>query len=280
MTASEWFIRAVKRLEESGDPDARMDARLFLSNALGCELYELGTRLRHALDERALARLEEMLKRREAGEPEQYIEGEAWFMGMRFLVDERALIPRADTEHLCEAALEEITNKTAPTVLDMCTGSGCLAVAIAKKRPDALVAASDISEAALALAAENARQAGVKITFVLSDGFNSIPNRQFDLIVCNPPYLSAQDMLELQREVACEPSLALYGGEDGLDFYRRFATEMKPCLKTDSATLYEIGYGQADEVEAVFRSACPRAQINRLKDYHGIERIIRVRNNA
>lgn len=278
MTIRDWQTSAAKRLETSGDADGAYDVRLFLSAVTKIPLTNLRLEGGRELTAEQLSALESMLVRREAGEPEQYIEGEAWFMGLPFTVDPRALIPRQDTETLCEEALAAIRKMPAPRVLDLCTGSGALAVAIKVNRPDASVTASDISPDALALAESNARRHGTEVAFVLSDGLTDIAG-SFDLIVCNPPYLTQEDMDALMREVRREPSLALYGGEDGLMFYRRFARELKPHLTADAVILFEVGAGQAEDVKRIFTENYPEAEVTSVKDLNGIDRVVRIRRS-
>ena len=240
------------RLRRADIPNARLEARWLLGDAP---------------DEATLA---EWVRRREAGEPLQYVEGFAFFMGRRFRVDERVLIPRPDTEILAERALQYLEALPAPRVLDLCTGSGALAVTIAAQRPDARVVACDISEEALCVARENA--AGLNASFARGDLFAAVEGA-FDVIVCNPPYLTAEDMLSLQREVRYEPALALRGGADGLDFYRRIARELPVRLRR--AAFFEVGAGQARDVAQILRAALPgRCEIAR--DLAGIERVVSI----
>ena len=277
MTVAQWHERAVERLYAAGDPDAKTDASLFLCAVLQTERGRLRFLSDRELTHTETAALETMLARREEGEPEQYVEGAAYFMGLRFNVDSRALIPRFDTEALCEAAIGELKRFQKPRVLDMCTGSGCIAVAIAHFCPEAAVTACDISIDALDLAKRNAALNGVSVEYIQSDGFWAVRNRRFDLIVCNPPYLTRLDMENLQREVKYEPALALYGGEDGLDFYRRFAGEMRFCLAANAAVLFEVGQGQAETVADLFAEAHPNAAIDTIKDLNGVKRAVRMR---
>ena len=190
--------------------------------------------------------LGEMLARRLAGEPLQYILGEWELMGLPFRVDARALIPRQDTETLVEAALGLIKERGYRTVLDLCCGTGCIGISLAALS-GAAVTLADISADALALARENAEKNGVCARVTETNLFSNI-KRSFDLIACNPPYLSDADMAALQREVRFEPALALYGGADGLDFYRRIRTEYAAHLNPGGALLLEVGFGQAAAV--------------------------------
>ena len=240
------------RLRKAGIENARLEARW---------LYE------DAPDEKTLAA---WVKRREAGEPLQYVEGFAYFMGHRFQVDGRVLIPRPDTEILAEAAINYLEKLESPSVLDMCTGSGALAVSIACARRDAIVTAVDISEDALCVARENGEDTAVR--FVKSDLFAEVEGA-FDVIVCNPPYLTSDDMDELQSEVRQEPALALFGGEDGLDFYRRMANELPKRMK--HAAFFEVGMRQAADVKEIMQAAVPgRCEI--FCDLAGIERVVMI----
>lgn len=276
MTVREWQAMAEKRLDASGDADANTDARLFASAVTKIPLANLRLEGGRELTKEQADTLESMLVRRENGEPEQYIEGEAWFMGLPLTVDPRALIPRQDTETLCEEALNAMRGLKMPRVLDLCTGSGALAVAVKVSRPDALVTASDISVDALDLARTNAERHHADIAFIESDGLRAVEG-EFDLIVCNPPYLTKSDMDELMREVRREPALALYGGEDGLDLYRRFAEEMKTHLSAHGTALFEVGAGQAEDVKDLLRKGYPGAEVSSVRDLNGIDRVVKMR---
>ena len=277
MTVREWKKLAWQRLNACGDLDAETDSSLFLCAVLETERSALRFREQEELSAAELKRLDEMLRRRENGEPEQYIEGTAWFMGLPFFADQRALIPRFDTEILCEAAIGELKQREHSRVLDICTGSGCIAVSVAKYCPRASVTGADISPEALEQARQNAARNSVKVEWIQSDGFTTLGNRSFDAVLCNPPYLTKEDLAFLQKEVAYEPLLALYGGPDGLDFYRRFAEEMKNYLAPSAFVLFEVGEGQADEVSRLLSSVYPASQIDTVKDFSGIQRTVRMR---
>lgn len=276
MTISEWQAMAEKRLQVSRDVDAAYDALLFASAVTKIPLSNLRLEGGRELTDDELHKLSSMLARRENGEPEQYIEGEAWFMGLPFNVDSRVLIPRQDTETLCEEALHAIKRTAKPRVLDLCTGSGALAVAVKVNRPDAEVCASDISPDAIDLAKGNAERHSADIAFIESDGMTDVPG-VFDLIMCNPPYLTKEDMDALMREVRHEPALALYGGEDGLVLYRKFASEIAPHLSENGTALFEVGAGQAEDVKCIFKSVYPDAEISSVRDLNGIDRVVKIR---
>lgn len=195
-------------------------------------------------------RLNAVIQRRINGEPLQYILGKWGFMGREFYVNPDCLIPRQDTETLVESALKEILRRNYSEVLDICTGSGCIAIALAAGC-GARVTGTDISEKALAVAAKNAELNNVSLELKKSDLFEAIQG-SYDMITANPPYLTRKEMENLQRELAYEPSDALYGGEDGLDFYRRIAQTYKPHLKQGGMMLLEVGEAQADAVREMF----------------------------
>lgn len=271
MTAREWEKAARARLSRSGSPDPGTDALLLLAGALGVERGSLLFHRDDFLSEEQFTLLEEQLARREGGEPLQYVQGVAYFMGLEFLVDRRVLIPRQDTETLCELALSRI--KPGESVLDLCTGSGALAVTIAR-RGRARVTGADISADALRVARENAARNEASVRWVCGDLFDAVAQEHFDAIVCNPPYLSAADMSSLQAEVRWEPALALAGGMDGLDFYRRIAYSLPGRLKAGGRAFFEVGAGQAAAVREIFAGALPGARVQVQKDLCGVERVV------
>ena len=210
--------------------------------------------------------LRQAVTRRLSGEPLQYILGEWEFMGLPFFVGPGALIPRQDTETLCEAALGWLKTRPGASVLDLCCGTGCIGVSLAKLG-GARAAFADISPEALALAKRNAERNGVGGAFFESDLFADVPGT-YDLIVCNPPYLTAAEMENCQRELTFEPALALYGGADGLDFYRRLAAQWQEHAAPGGRLLMEIGCSQGAAVKALF----PGAAV--LKDICGLDRVV------
>ena len=225
-----------------------------------------------------IAQVKEILRiadERLTGRPLWYIIGDADFCGYKIKVDERVLIPRPETEELVQqvvAAAEE-----GNSILDLCTGSGAIAVAVYKEleknKRKASVTASDISEEALALAKENAEENGADIAFVQSDLFSRIRGR-FDIIVCNPPYIPSGDIAGLQREVRdFEPRLALDGGADGLDYYRRIAEDAGKYLVRGGMLVMEVGLGEAESVVKLFRY-CDYSMV--VKDFNGIDRFVKI----
>lgn len=208
-----------------------------------------------------------LLKERLTGRPLWYCVGDTEFYGYKIKVDERALIPRPETEELVEHALKTLDGTK--TALDLCTGSGAIAVALAKKS-GAKVTASDVSLKALELAEENAAENGAEIEFVKGDLFENLQGRKFDVIVTNPPYIRRADIDKLQREIReFEPALALDGGEDGLEFYRRIAAEAKEHVAMGGYLFAECGEDQAEQIAAMFENA------EIIKDINGKDRIVK-----
>ena len=250
MSVSE-TVRLVKiRLEPVAAEEAAQQAKLLVAAVLGVEPGALTVHTWVEVSDEQIAIIGELLERRVNGEPLQYILGEWSFMGLPFYTDERALIPRQDTELLAETAIRLLQERGYASVLDLCTGSGCVAISIAKLA-NAEVTASDVSADALALARENAELNEVSVTFLESDLFQQVKGK-FDLITCNPPYLTRTDMEQLQTEVTFEPKLALFGGEDGLDVYKRIARDYRKYLNDGGTLLLEIGSTQADSVSNLF----------------------------
>ena len=208
-----------------------------------------------------------------AHKPAQYIIGQADFYGMQLKVDERVLIPRPETEELVELILAE-NPETNLSVLDIGTGSGAIALALAKNRPDWSVTAADISQNALDVANENAKNQNLQIFLKKSDCFTEI-SEKYDIIVSNPPYISREDESEVGLNVLySEPHLALFAAEDGLAIYRRIAEDAKDYLKDGGKIYLEIGYKQGQSVPELFRKHLPEKRVRTLKDQFGQDRMV------
>ena len=261
---------AAARLNAAGVPDPENDARLLLSQITGQPPLALWLDDAHALPEQAAREFEALLLRREAREPLQYILGEAWFMGLCLRCAPGVLIPRFDTEALCREALARMRGEE--RVLDLCTGSGALAIAIAHARPQARVFAGDISPDAIKLARENAARCNVRVDVRPGDLFAPFAGERFDVIVSNPPYIPAGELPGLQAEVQREPALALDGGPDGLVFYRRIAAEAPAHLTPGGWLLLEIGSDQAAAVTALL--ARDFDDISVYGDLNGLDRAV------
>ena len=205
--------------------------------------------------------------------PAQYIIGHAEFFGMQLKVDERVLIPRPETEELVELILTENSDGNLK-VLDIGTGSGAIALALAKNRADWSVIAADISQDALDLASENAKRLDLEITFIKTDCFSEISSK-YDIIVSNPPYISRADEEEVGLNVLhSEPPLALFADEEGLAIYRRIAEESKDYLNDGGKIYLEIGYKQGQSVPALFMENLPEKRVRKLKDQFGQDRMV------
>lgn len=270
MTYWEWQKNAAYLLTAAGIEDAETEARLLVMQVGKMDgLMAYFDRKNQPVSEGERALLDEMLEKRQSHVPLQYLFGEQEFYGLPFFVDESVLIPRPETELLLEAVLKESEGKR---VLDLCTGSGCLAIGTAKLGKPAFVAASDLSEAALDTAKRNAKRNDVSITFFQGDLFENVIG-SYDIIVSNPPYIKKEDMRQLMPEVReHEPMMALCGGEDGLDFYRRIATEAKPFLKEGGRLMMEIGYDQGEALLQLL-TAQGYHEVEIRKDYAGLDRM-------
>ena len=271
MTIRQTLAAAARRLEAAGVPDAQYDAQAMLAHVLGEDMLGMRIEGGREVSAEAFARYEAMLSRRAVREPMQYILGETSFMGLDFRVAPGVLIPRQDTEILCEEALRRL-GITGERVLDIGTGSGALAIAIALFAVTAQVTAVDVSDQALDLAQQNAQRLGANVRFLKSDCFDAVAQERFDMIVSNPPYISGEEMKTLMPEVRMEPELALYGGEDGLTFYRRITREAGRHLTPGGWLLFEIGWQQKDAVEALMREHV--GEPFALRDYGGNWRVV------
>ncbi|MBQ3080056.1 MAG: peptide chain release factor N(5)-glutamine methyltransferase [Clostridia bacterium] len=279
MLVRQWIQKAQEQLRLASCPDADWDAKLLVSGVYDISPGVLFQKLDTELDGETEAKLNGRLMRRIQGEPLQYIEEKAYFMGLEFFVDRRVLIPRQDTETLAEKAVELIKGREEKSVLDLCTGSGAIAVAIAKYCKNARVTATDISSDALEAAKENALKNHADIEFLLGDGFQPTKDRVFDVITCNPPYLTKEDMLNLQREVKMEPALALFGGNDGLQIYRDFSKSLIRHMKNRGYALFEVGEGQAEDVIDIITRDAEYGEKGIIKDLNGIQRVVWVRRS-
>lgn len=266
-TVNRILCQTADELRPVAHEEAEIEARELVMHSLGIESRaELATSVNKEINTEQYAKLREYILRRRTGEPLQYILGFWEFMGLRFKTDARALIPRQDTETLCEEAIALIKRRGYKTCLDLCAGSGCIGISIANIC-GTKVTLADISEAALSLCRENAEANGVDVRTIKTDMFAEVTDK-YDIIVCNPPYLTGDDMASLQRELTFEPANALYGGEDGLDFYRRIARDYAQRLNEGGALALEVGIHQAKEVAKMLGGA------RIVKDVCGIERAV------
>lgn len=271
------------RLEEAGCPDADFDAR---------ELFRLAAGRDPHLSDQPLSpeeagRLEQAAARREGREPLQYICGRWPFLNFELAVGPGVLCPRADTEVVAEAAVQQLEGVQNPRVLDLCAGTGCLGLGVKALRPDAAVTCLEKSPEALVYLRENARTAlaglpGQKkpaVQVVEGDLFTwwqTLPAGELDLIVSNPPYLTTGEMADLQPETAREPAMALAAGADGLDFYRVLAEHYRAALRPGGALVLEIGWQQRQAVTGLL-AAAGWTGIQCRQDYGGNDRCILAR---
>lgn len=217
-------------------------------------------------------RLNEAVSRRIIGEPLQYILGEWEFYGITLKTDSRALIPRADTETLVDTALDFLKSKDNAEIIDLCSGTGCIALAIAKHTGFAVTALEKFKDA-YTLLCENIKLCNLPVNAVCGDLFDGHCGKKYDLIVTNPPYIKAADIIGLQKEVGFEPKTALDGGADGLDFYRAIAELWAPSLNGGGMLAVEIGVDQHFDVKALFEAAGLKS-ITFYKDLSGIIRVV------
>ncbi len=257
--------------------EPRLGAELMLAEVLNCKRIELYVQFERILtaDERSTYR--EMVKRRSTHEPVQYILGETEFMGLPFRVDKSVLIPRPETELLVDCVIEHNKDKrlSAPAILDIGTGSGCIAVSLAHMLTEASVTALDKSSDAIQTARKNAEANVVTVDFVHADAFHwaAKSQQQFDIIVSNPPYVAEREWDDVMPDVRqFEPKEALLAGQDGLDFYRAFAPLAGKLLKQQGAVFLETGYDQAAGVADMMTNAGFRTSIR--QDLNGIDRVV------
>ena len=307
MTYRELRNKGVEMLEAADVPDADYDAGVLLCEASGLDQAALFMRLSAEAEEGLAVRYMEMVRDRAGRKPLQHILGTAWFMGLPFLVCRDVLCPRQDTEVLAEAALAEAESQRKPymeqtaymgqkaymeqtaymgqkaymeqtgkKVLDLCTGSGCLAVSLAVLGRFDTVVATDLSEAALAVARKNAAANGSVIDFRQGDLFTPVGDDElFDIIVCNPPYIPSGELKDLMPEVRDhEPAVALDGGNDGLAFYRRLALGLWRHLAPGGAFFLECGAGQSGEVIGLLMEAGRYEGLHVTRDLAGHDRVV------
>lgn len=273
MNINEWQRHAASILAASGCPDPEIDARWMAEDVLGMTRAEMKFEGEREVRSAQLQTLGDMLARRAAGEPVQYILQSADFMGLKFYVDRRVLIPRQDTETLVETALVDIARRPA-AVLDLCTGSGCVGLSLKSLAPRAEVTLTDISRDALDVAKKNAQALSLDVALRPGDLYRAVGRERFDFIVSNPPYIPHGDLADLQREVRHEPMLALDGGRDGLDLYRRIAEEADRHLNPGGAVYLEVGIGQATAVLSLLKMNLNCAACGTTKDLNGIDRVV------
>ena len=275
MTPRQLLLKATKQFIDAGVPDPETDSALLLSYL--CHRHPLSLRLdaETVLDPVIINRFNELAERRSAREPLQYITNQAYFFGRMFYVDSRVLIPRPETELLCSLALA-LPFTGEESILDLCCGSGCIVLTIKAQRPSHPVTLSDISADALSVANLNAEALHLNVTLHQGDLTEGLPEESFHLVVSNPPYIPTAECPHLQKEVCSEPSIALDGGADGMDFYRRIIPGAWHVLDNNGFLLMELGINESSRVRAMLENG-GFSGIEIKKDLNGIDRIILAR---
>jgi len=263
------------------------EAEVLFTEVLQCDRAALYVNRNSFLNQDSLGVIASVLRKRIGGQPLHYILGKSEFLGLEFKVAQAVLIPRPETEILVEAALAQGVRVSGCQgsglhILDMGTGSGCIAVSLAKLLPCAQVTAVDISSEALEIAKENARMHTVAIRFIRSDLFSSyqLPVTSYDIIVSNPPYIPSAEITYLSPEVKSEPALALDGGEDGLKFYRAIIERAPGFLRKNGFLIIEMGFGQKDAIVDIFDKHAAFTVKEIVRDYSDIERVVVAQKNA
>jgi release factor glutamine methyltransferase len=275
MTLKEAFDSALRHLEEADTPSPRLSAELLLMFTLDCDRAYLFAHPERELTENEAERYEDATARRCHGEPAQYITGHQEFYGRDFLVSPAVLIPRPETEHLIEAVLEIAGpgRRVEWNIVDVGTGSGCIAVTLAKELPQSKLMAVDISRSALEMAQANAARLEASVEFRESNLLSAVePNRTFDVIVSNPPYVGECEADKVQKQVRdFEPHCAVFGGERGMDIVERLVPQVWDHLKPGGWFLMEIGYSIAEPVHAIMRGW---SDFRVVPDLQGIPRVV------
>lgn len=278
VSIGELFSEVKNTLEKTGIDTFRFDAQCIMEDCFGASMPMLFIKSQELSSEETAEKVRSMAKKRAQGYPLQYILGQWEFFGYPFRVGEGVLIPRPDTETLVEKIIGfcKSHNNTCPKIADLCSGSGCIAVTLKKELPQAAVYAVELSDKAIPYIKENAQLNNAEISVLKADVLCSDTAEAFnelDAVVSNPPYLTLQEMNELQTEVTYEPETALFGGEDGLDFYRKMIPLWKGSIKNHGILAFEIGINQHDDVAEMLASES-FANIELIKDTAGIIRVV------
>ena len=275
MNIEEILKKEINNLKQNNIENSTLKAKILLANILNVKKEYLLIHSEEEVKQEDKIKYENCIKELIKGKPLQYITNKQEFMGLDFYVDENVLIPQPDTEILVEKAIEIAETTQKNKILDMCTGSGCIAISLAKKINNAQIIAVDISNNALNVANKNAINNNVenKIKFINSDMFNNIEEK-FDIIVSNPPYIETETINKLEIEVQNEPHLALDGGIDGLKFYKIIANNAFEYLNENGYLLLEIGYNQQNSVTQLLQDIGKYKNIETVKDLGGNYRVV------
>lgn len=271
-TLEKSYRDGLRKLQEAGVPDAKLDAWYLLEYVTGVSRARYLGHPNQEMDEEQEKKYQELIARRQQRIPLQHLTGEQYFMGHPFFVNEHVLIPRQDTEILVEEASKYL--KSGMRLLDVCTGSGCILFSLLKLFPEVSGTGCDISRQALEVARENAKRLNVqRACLVHSDLFSEITGK-YDMIVSNPPYIPTEEIEKLQEEVRLfDPMIALDGKEDGLYFYRKIIRESTEYLRRGGRLLFEIGHDQGKAVTGLMEEA-GYSQIMIKKDLAGLDRVV------
>ena len=275
MKIKEVLNKARNNLIKHNIEDSGVISRVLLQHTLKCDRNELIIKEEEELAENAQKEYENYIEKIIEGEPLQYITKKQEFYGLNFYVDKKVLIPQPDTEILVEEALKIAKEENKNTILDICTGSGCIGISIAKNLESAKVILSDVSKDALEVAEKNVRVNNVqdKVKIIESNMFENIKEK-YDIIVSNPPYIETETIKTLSKEVQNEPYLALDGGEDGLKFYKILIEESPKFLKKDGFLCMEIGYNQKEKIVNLLKNSPKLSLIKTVKDLGENDRVI------
>ena len=266
------LLEGIALLKETNIENPSLDARILMCHTLSCDELYLTVHRDRPLTESEQDTFFSLIKRRMSNEPVGYITGTKEFMSLEFNVDKNVLIPRPDTEILVERVMSEVKSAN-PVIIDMCTGSGAIAVSLAKYIPNACVFGLDISEDALKVAKTNSQKNGADVTFEKHDVLKPYSKITADAVVSNPPYIPTEDLNGLMSDVIdFEPSIALDGGADGLLFYRAIIKNIDSCLKDGGLLAFEVGAGQADDVAYLMEEKLSPVTLE--KDLAGIDRVV------
>ncbi len=275
MNVGDAIRMAMERLASEPIGPPRMAAESLLMHVLGCDRAAIYAHPERELAADEWARFHAAIEQRAAGKPLQYITGHQEFFGLDFKVTPAVLIPRPETEHLVEAAIEKARPWERPRILDVGTGSGCIAISIAHALPQARMTAVDISSEALQVARDNSKRLGVWVRFTESDLLEAVQVEKFDLVVSNPPYVGRSEADKVQREVReHEPDVAVFGGDEGLDVYRRLIPQAWNALTDGGWLLMEIGYSIEQPVRELLAEW---AEVSAIADLQGISRVVLAR---
>ncbi len=271
MNVKEAFEKITVRFEKAGVDSPAFEASVLMEDLLGLpkspEISAGKTVLSSEQEEKIFAAAE----KREGGYPLQYIIGNWEFYGRKFLVGEGVLIPRPETELLCDFVLKYFSRSMPPKIIDLCSGSGCIAITLAKELSGASVTAVELYEGAFEYLSRNNTLHGNRVETVRGDALEAFG--KFDCVVSNPPYITGEEMKELQKEVTFEPETALFGGTDGLDFYRAIAKNWFEHITSGGVIAFEIGDTQGEEVKAILEH-CGYLHASVMQDYEGRDRVV------